>query len=167
MVYRNIFLAILFYYLALFQNSFLIHFSVFGALPNLIVILLCLLAFFEPKRLRFGVLLAIIAGLFQDLILGYFIGVSVASFLIIYYAIKYAKGQLSEHDQNFYVLYFGAILSGAFIFNRLFIGVYDGSLFSFNILILLLEVVYNLIIGTIGFYFAKLIVGVKHESWKV
>lgn len=64
----KIFLLIpLFFFLMLFQTSFLVHLPVFGVVPNLVVIVFILIHFFEGLRSQIGLASAITAGLFLDI----------------------------------------------------------------------------------------------------
>ena len=61
-------LILLFYFLVIFQESFLSHFTVLGATPNLILILVFLLIFFEENLAtkNLGVLAGFLGGTILD-----------------------------------------------------------------------------------------------------
>jgi len=65
MVKRILFLILGFYFLVLFQSSFLISFSYFGFLPNLVLLLIVLLNFISS--LWFGLTSAFIGGFYLDI----------------------------------------------------------------------------------------------------
>ncbi len=58
--------VILLYFLALLQTSFLVHFSISGIVPNLILILIILWNLFEKKGGSLGMYNALIGGFFLD-----------------------------------------------------------------------------------------------------
>lgn len=67
MIRKILTLTLFFYILALLQTSFLVHFNIFGVVPNLILISVILISFFTPTS-KFGVGIgsAFIGGFFLD-----------------------------------------------------------------------------------------------------
>ncbi len=69
--------VILLYFLALLQTSFLVHFSISGIVPNLILILIILWNLFEKSKNYFGLSNALVGGFFLDIFsnrpIGFFI----------------------------------------------------------------------------------------------
>ena len=74
MLQKIIFFIFIFYILALIQGTFLVHFSVFGVVPNLVLILVVLINLFTaPSWSGAGILSAVIGGFFLDVFSsGYF-----------------------------------------------------------------------------------------------
>lgn len=62
-----IFLFITFYILVLLQTSFLIHFSIQGIVPNLILAAVILINLIEKTEQKSGIASAIIGGFFLDI----------------------------------------------------------------------------------------------------
>lgn len=60
----------LFFFLALFQTSFLVHFPIFGIVPNVIIIVFVLFHLSKALRSRIGLASAVIGGLFLDVFSG-------------------------------------------------------------------------------------------------
>lgn len=156
-----LFVIALFYFFAILQNSFLIHFSMLGSVPNLVLILFFLLIFFEEKDNYFiPIFYAIGAGLILDLFFSIYFGVSMFIFLIIVFMIKIARKTLQERDNNFPFIYFLPLFTiSLIIYNslqRLFISNFN---FAKVLLIfnqgLIFEIIYNLIVVSIAFYFFK------------
>jgi len=85
-------LVIFFYFLALFQTSFLAHFSIFGFVPNLIFIIVILWNFFEKPKKTLGIFSALIGGFFLDVFssrpIGFYIFILGAMSLFIKLIIK-------------------------------------------------------------------------------
>ncbi|TSC75722.1 MAG: hypothetical protein G01um101430_216 [Parcubacteria group bacterium Gr01-1014_30] len=73
MVKNILILILLFYIFALLQTSFLVHFSLWWYVPNLIVIVVVLFNIFNPD-VKLGVGAAVIGGLFLDIFSNNFIG---------------------------------------------------------------------------------------------
>lgn len=66
MLKKVILILFLLYILTLVQSSFLVHFSIFGIVPNLVLILVLLINLFTPLNDWFGVSAALIGGFFLD-----------------------------------------------------------------------------------------------------
>ena len=66
-VKKIIFLILLFYFLTLLQTSFLVHFNVFGIVPNFVFITVILINLFTPHHYWRGVGAAFIGGLYLDI----------------------------------------------------------------------------------------------------
>lgn len=77
MVKKILAFIIFFYIFALFQTSFLVHLRIFGQIPNLILISIILINFFEKPEDYSGVFAAIIAGFFLDIFSEKSIGFSI------------------------------------------------------------------------------------------
>lgn len=63
-----------FYFLVLLQNSFLVHFSIFGFLPNFILVSVIIISFLAPAL---GIYSALFGGFFLDIFSNNFIGFNV------------------------------------------------------------------------------------------
>ena len=66
MIKKIAIIIIFFYALALLQTSFLVHFSINGMIPNLILISVILINIFESPEKKYGILSAFIGGFFLD-----------------------------------------------------------------------------------------------------
>ena len=85
---RFLTISIIFYILALFQSSFLVHFNLGGFVPNLVLMAVIFLSFFEKPEdysLVFG---SALAGSFLDLFSDKFLGFWVLMLLFISIALK-------------------------------------------------------------------------------
>jgi rod shape-determining protein MreD len=85
---KIIILIILFYFLALLQTSFLVHFRVLGFIPNLIFILVIFWNFFEKSEDFLGVFNALIGGFFLDVFSDRIIGFNILILLALALFIK-------------------------------------------------------------------------------
>ncbi|MBZ9572001.1 hypothetical protein KJA15_01510 [Patescibacteria group bacterium] len=63
-----------FYLLVLIQTSFLIHFNIFGIIPNFVLISALILNLFERPEKNNGILVAAFGGFFLDIFSEKFIG---------------------------------------------------------------------------------------------
>jgi rod shape-determining protein MreD len=77
MVKKILAFIIFFYVLALFQTSFLVHFKIFGQIPNLILLALIIINIFEKPKDYSGVFAAVIGGFFLDIFSEKSIGLSI------------------------------------------------------------------------------------------
>lgn len=69
--------------MALFQTSFLVHFSVWGMIPNLILVLIFFWILFEDPESSFGVYNAFVAGLFLDIFSSHLIGFNILILVVL------------------------------------------------------------------------------------
>jgi rod shape-determining protein MreD len=73
MIKNIVFFILLFYFFALLQASFLVHFSLWGFFPNLILITVILLNIFN-RDIKLGVGAAVVGGFFLDVFSSNFFG---------------------------------------------------------------------------------------------
>lgn len=74
-MFKKILISIIvFYFLVLLQTSFLVHFTIFDAVPNVVLILVIIWNLLEKRRDYFGVINGLIGGFFLDIFSGRFIG---------------------------------------------------------------------------------------------
>ena len=66
--------TLLFYFLVLIQTSFLVHFTIFNAVPNIILILVVIWNLLEKRENYLGIINALIGGFFLDVFSSHFIG---------------------------------------------------------------------------------------------
>lgn len=85
-------LALFLYILALLQTSFLIHFNIAGIVPNLILITVIILNFFEDSRKNSGIISAFLGGFFLDIFsnrpMGFYILILIALAIFIKFILK-------------------------------------------------------------------------------
>jgi rod shape-determining protein MreD len=104
---KYLIIIILFYFFALLQNTFFLHFSLLGAVPNLVFILFFLTVFFSPKKISYIFFLyAVFAGLLADNFLYTHFGLSVILFIIIGYFAKKMQTALKEKEDKYPFVYF-------------------------------------------------------------
>jgi len=167
MPYKYILIVLAFYFISLIQNSFLSHFIVFGVTPNLLLALVCLNTFLDESQSCSGLVSAISAGAFLDILNGSFLGVSILAMLLVCLFIRKTLVYLIDFPIEYSILYFIPILAISsvlymFIVNLLFC-LFSWSIFlSFNIWAILGEVFLNVILGVIGFYSFRIISRTKH-----
>jgi len=160
MWYKKLVIILFFYFLVLFQNSFLNHFSIEGVVPNFVLILLCLLVFFENPHKYFGIIPAVFAGFFLDIFSKSFFGVSVLTMVVIYFLIKELIHILRDTGQKHSFFYFIPIFILSLIFYDFFLILFSylidrSVLFSFSGYVLVVKGVYNLLFAIIGFFLFK------------
>ena len=157
----------LFYFFALLQNSFLIHFDLFGAVPNLVFILFFLLVFFEKKDKagqsynNYMVLsIAIIAGTFSDIFSYIYLGISIIILIIIGITLKNIQLSLMNTEENYPFVYFLPLFIVSFLVYNFALDLYIFAeeptkiitFFSVGTIILL---IYNLFIASVLFFIYK------------
>lgn len=145
---KYLIIAISFYIFALLQNSFFVHFSLFGTVLNLVFAIFFTLIFFAGKNNFYQIaFISIIAGLFLDAFSYLRFGVSIMILLVIAFACKKIQGLLQEiKGNNFPFVYFLPLFLGAFLIYDLATGNFS---FSINFLA---EIIYNLFFASIIFY---------------
>jgi rod shape-determining protein MreD len=156
---KYIFITVLFYLLAILQNSFFAHFNLFGATPNLVFIFFLLIVFFEKQRLNYIIIFyASIAGLLLDIFSSGHIGVSMVLLIMIGLLIKKIHSLLSEKNEKYSFIYFFTLFLFSFIIYKLSLGIYfyfsndQNNLINFDWKIVF-DMIYNL-------FFASIIFGV-------
>ena len=83
---KFIFFMFLFYSLILLQESFFVHF--FNYLPNIVLITIFFINFFEDKEEDFGIFISLVGGLFLDLSSESFFGFYILTSLLMAFFIK-------------------------------------------------------------------------------
>jgi len=86
---KILFSIIFFYFLALFQTSFLIHFNIWGIIPNLVLIAAILVNIFEEARDYSGIFSSAAAGFFLDIFSENFIGFWTLILVVLSFFIKF------------------------------------------------------------------------------
>lgn len=168
MWFKSFIIFLLFYFFAVLQGSFFIHFNVFGAVPNFILIFLFLIIFFSPSQKKVGMnylifVYIVIAGLFLDIFSSAYFGVSVVLLLIIGFLAKRVQDSLREKDDQYPFIYFVSIFLVSLILYNLLLQAYFYFLdpshitpnFGFSFFA---GLIYNLIFAIIGFFVYKKIV---------
>jgi len=165
---KYIFIVLLFYLFSILQNSFFVHFSLFGAIPNLVFVFFFLLAFFEPKNNHYQIVFyAISAGLFLDFFSYTYFGVSIILLLLIGSAMKKIQAILHEkRDDRFPLLYFLPLFTISLIFYDLLLNVF---LNKFNLAQIvsgfsISEIIYNLLFASVAFYVYKKFLGLRFDD---
>ena len=95
MIKKIIFFVLFFYFLALMQTGFLVHFRAFGVIPNLILIVLILINLLEGSERKLGLVAGLIAGFYLDVFsldveffFGFYILICFALSLFIKFTLK-------------------------------------------------------------------------------
>ncbi len=178
MLVRNILILIfVFYFLVLFEGSFLAHFSIKGVTPNLVFILVLLFNFFSsaenglpPSRRKLnkyiGLWTAVIGGFFSDVFSMPPFGVSLISFLFLYFFIKRFLHLLKEPQDKFPFFYFLPVFLFSFIFYEFIFGLFYHLFNYFSFINFLIKLVYNTILGILGFYVLKAYLWVSQRNTK-
>lgn len=153
MAYFILFLA------SLLQTTFLLHFPIFNATPNLVLAALMVLWYNNALRLEW----AIFGGLMLDLFSGTMIGVNIFIFAAVWLIMKIINSKIVNNSPIVFSL---SLFFLTIIFNALFIIINGGilekqslDLFQnyprYMISLFLLEAVYNIILFNIGIYAAQ------------
>lgn len=103
-MWKKIFISlILFYFLALLQTSFLVHFNILGIVPNYILVSVILWNLFERAKDSAGLFNGLIGGFFLDIFSNRFMGFyililgAVAIFIKLVFK-KYVRIPFIERD---------------------------------------------------------------------
>lgn len=133
------------------------HFSFFGALPNLVLVSVILLNFFEKQRQNSGILAAAIAGFYLDVFSDFKFGVAFFALIVLAFLVKKILKPIGEEN----IFYFVPIFILLLVFYNLLLVLF-GSLLDLTLptslgfcKIKLLELLYNLGIGTVIFCLVK------------
>jgi len=140
-------IILFFYFFAILQNSFLVHFNIFGITPNFILIFCFLLIFFEKTdKYYLGLFASIVAGFFLDVSSHSYFGISIISLLVTTFLLKKTLQLLWNLRDKYSVLYFIPLFAAYFIINSALL---ELSLFNWTFII---AIIYNLVFALMGFY---------------
>lgn len=159
-------ITLLFYFFAVLQNSFFVHFNILGTAPNFVFILFFILIFFSPHKGLYSwedLFYSVIAGFFLDVFYYSYFGVSFVLLSIIAVIIKKLLSSLKQRKDKYSIVYFiplffiffviYSVLSGIYFY---FFSVSGSSIVSYVIgWIFLVKIIYNCIFAVIGFYIYK------------
>jgi len=79
---------IVLYFLTLLQTSFLVHFTIFGVVPNLVLFLIIIWNIFEKADNKLGLYQAIIGGFFLDIFSNRIIGFNILFLFLLAFLLK-------------------------------------------------------------------------------
>jgi len=163
--WQSIILITIFYFVAIFQNSFLVYFKLFGVELNLIFILFFLFCFFSKNNYLKIIFLSLLAGFLLDVFSVLFIGPSILLCLVIGLFIKKIKSQLKETDNKDSIFSFLILFSVSFVaYNALYLFFADSLIINWN---LLADYIYNLCIAIVLFFIFKFfLIKNKQYFWK-
>jgi rod shape-determining protein MreD len=146
---KYLILIILFYLLAVLQSSFFVHFNLFGAIPNLVLLLFFLATFFSERSNYYETAFyATTAGFFLDIFSPSTFGVSIILLLLLGFFIKKAQDLLKEKNGDcFPIIYFLPLFF-------ITLTVYTFITAGLN-LVFIAQVIYNLLLATLSFLVYK------------
>jgi len=154
---KIIFSLILFYFLAIIQTSFLVHYQINGGSLNLVLISIILFNFFEKKESRLGLIIAGAGGLYLDIFSPYFpglfalLGIGTALLIRVIKPFFETKKLISFIIILFIILLFYEIiltlvtLSHGFYFN-------------------IFSLIYNFLVGAIFYFLLKLVYAASQKQ---
>lgn len=134
----------LFWLLALVEHSFLPHFTIFQASPNLVFISVFFLNFCEKEKSKFGLFAAFLGGLFLDIYSSFYFGFF--TFLLLLIALLIKKAKIIIHSS--WLISFPLIFTAAFLVFKFFSLVANPYL---NLFTTLTQFFYNFIIASLIF----------------
>lgn len=157
---KTLLVIFLFLIFTLLQNSFLTHYNLFGANPNLVFILYFVLIFTHKneeiyfKNSYYIVLLSLLAGFLLDVYSYTYIGPSIIAFIVIGLLLKKIQTMLKNQNDECPFVYFLPLFALFFGIYNIFIELYLQFLISHNIIFifnwnLLISVVYNLVVASV------------------
>lgn len=161
MLKKLLIIVLLFYFFILLKDSFLMHFSLFGVVPNLVFILFSLLVFFEKKDSNLLIIFyALIAGLLTDIFSYSHIGPAVISLIVIGLLFKKVQLSLKNTSESYPLSYFLSLFTIFLLTYKLLIATYLYFYNSEKIINifgwdLVFYLIYNALVATVGYYIYK------------
>lgn len=155
---------LLFYFLAILQNSFFSQFQIFGGSLNIIFVLFFIFTFFSKRKVirtdSEKVFYTITAGLFLDIFSNLHFGVSIFSIFITGLLINKIQNSLQSKYDNFPVSYFIPIFIVSFSVYRLLVFLFSNIANISNIsvaisFVFVSDIIYNLIFSLVLFFLYK------------
>lgn len=142
-------LIVFFYFLSLFQTSFLVPFNISGKLPNLILVFVIFFVILESPKDNFSFFVAFAGGFYIDIFSSHFLGLSIIFLLLLTLLIKQMGALLTKMTVFWFSLFSFIALITYNAFSQL---VFNYSRFFFEFKALLsIEIIYNFIILMIIF----------------
>lgn len=146
------------YLFSIIQTSFLVHFNIVGAVPNLIFILFTVIIFFsafkKPSLNWEDFLVSIVAGFFLDVLSSTYFGLSIAFLIITAFFIKKSLALLQASPEKYPITYYAPIFVFSFVIYTALATLSSYYLhlttLSFNWMFFV-EVIYNLIFALLIF----------------
>lgn len=147
------------------QNSFWVHFTLFGGNLNLIFIFFSLLIFFQEKKMSFRIFFyVVVAGFFADIFLNVFLGASICAFLVIAFLSKQAQHFLVFVRDKYPIIYFMPLFLAGLLVYKILIWLtgFVPHFYNFSFSIswkILWELVYNGAVAALVFWIYKKFLG--------
>jgi len=156
---KRILASVLFFYvLALIQTSFIFHLGILNVVPNLILISVVLLTFFERADKKTGLAIAGIGGFFLDLFSYSYLGISIILLIILVFLLK--KFLKISAGRNIIHLVLALVFS--IVFYNLFLVLLDSIFLDMSFLrlfivnrFLVFESMYTLGVGILFYFLIK------------
>ena len=104
--FRAFILVVLFYFLFLFQASFLVHLTWHNAGINLVLLVFIVLLFNKKRDIKEGLLLSALAGFFLDVFSSHFFGLYILLFTALFFFVSQIKKRILANN----VLGFSSVL---------------------------------------------------------
>jgi cell shape-determining protein MreD len=169
-------IAVLFYVLGLIQNSFFVHFNIFGTVPNFIFTLFFILIFFSFYEKNYGweaLIYSVIAGFFLDIFYYSYFGASFLLFLIISIVVKKIFNYLKQKKEKYPIAYFVLLFFVSLIIYEALLRAYfyffidaEPKIISWDLgWVFLIKIIYSLVFAIIGFFiYKKLFIGTRDHQ---
>lgn len=165
---KVLFLTLFFYILALFQTTFLVHLSIKGITPNLILILVILVNYFIPQQVftksfsktqrRLGIFASFVGGFFLDIFSNHPFTISLLVLLCLSFLIRVTLKGLNKYN----IFLFTVMFISCILFYDLFLNLLDSfwkmkrvGFISFQWelgQLILVKIIYNLFFGILGYF---------------
>ncbi|MBU1046078.1 hypothetical protein KJ616_03110 [Patescibacteria group bacterium] len=140
---------IVFYFLAVFQAGYLIHFKIAGGIWNPLLVAIIFLNFFEKKEDKSGLVAGGLAGFYLDLFSSYFLGFFTLIGILVAFAIKYVKPLL---ETKRFVSFALVLFSGLFFYEMVLTVALITRGLSFNVF----SIIINFLAGIIIYWILRL-----------
>jgi cell shape-determining protein MreD len=153
---KYLIVILLSYILALLQDSFFVHFNLFGAIPNLVFILFFLLVFFSRSsgrhnRPAFGwdeIFYSLITGFFLDIYSSVYLGSSIILLITLGFLLKKTQLLLKATENSHPFVHFLPLFLACFVIYEIVLMVSFDLRFVF-------AMVYNLFFAIVGFVWLR------------
>lgn len=154
---KNFLFLLIFFFLSLIEQSFLVHFSFANFTPHLIFIAIFLLIFFDLKE--DWALPALFGGFFLDVFSGGIFGIKTLNLVFVTLFLRFIWSFIRKKSFFWFIFIFLlALLLYNFSF-FLFKICFKRSLISFNLEPI--SLIYNLIFAILGFLFYEIFLSLK------
>ena len=156
---RHFSFLIIFCIFILLQNSFFVHFNIKGIVPNLVLIFLYLVSFFEPQEGKFSFFAGLFAGFLLDIFSPFPFGIATIILVMVALVLKKVFYGIDRSTILPFIFFFIFFI---FLYSSI-LGMVSTGFFYFHIMAII--VLYNTFFAVIGYFLFKYVFSIQKKKF--